>query len=186
MSDNYRGQFLISMPHIDDEVFHRSVIFIVEHTDQFVLGIIINQQSLLSHYELNELYDLDLSPEDINKLNFISGGPIRLKELFVLHEHIQKWTKAVEIAPGIDITTSTEVLSTIIDSYPTISHSIVDSYSVWNTDQFNAELKNNVWMPIPFDKQFLFSRSNKELLWNELFASSGVKLDNLSEQMGSA
>lgn len=186
MPVNYRGQFLISMPHIDDEVFHRSVIFIVEHTDQFVLGIIINQQNLLSHYELKEQYALDIAPNDIGKLNFISGGPVRLKELFVLHEHIQKWSKAVEIAPGIDLTTSADVISTIIDSYPEISHSIVDSYSVWDTQQFNDELKNNIWMPIPFDKQFLFSRDNKELLWNELFESSGVNLHNLSEQMGSA
>ncbi len=186
MSISYRGKFLISMPHIDDEIFHRSVIFIVEHTDQFVLGIIINQQNFLSHYELKEQYDVDIDPKDFDKLNFISGGPIRLKELFVLHEHIQKWNEAVEIVPGIDITTSAEILSTIIESYPEISHSIVDSYSVWSTDQFNNELKNNIWMPIPFDKQFLFSRSEKESLWNELFESSGVKINNLSEQVGTA
>lgn len=186
MSINYRGQFLISMPHIDDEVFHRSVIFVVEHTEQFILGIIINQQNFLSNYELKEQYALDIDPQDLDKLNFISGGPIRLKELFVLHEHIQKWTQAVEIAPGIDITTSAEILSTIIESYPEISHSIVDSYSVWSTDQFNNELRNNIWMPIPFDKQFLFARTNKESLWNELFESSGINLHTLSEQMGSA
>lgn len=186
MSINYRGQFLISMPHIDDEIFHRSVVFIVEHTDQFVLGIIINQHNLLSHYELKELYALDVDPKDIGKLNFISGGPVRLKELLILHEHIQKWNEAVEIIPGIDLTTSAEILSTIIDSHPDVAHSIVDSYSVWSTEQFNDELKNNIWMPVPFDKQFLFSRSNKELLWTELFNSSGIKLDNLSEQIGSA
>lgn len=186
MSVNYRGQFLISMPHIDDEVFHRSVIFIIEHTEQFVLGVIINQQNLLSHYELKEEYSLDIEPNDIGKLNFISGGPIRLKELFVLHEHIQKWSQAVEIVPGVDLTTSADVLRTIIDSYPEVSHSIVDSYSVWSTDQFNDELRNNIWMPIPFNKQFLFSRTNKEMLWNELFESSGIKLESLSEHMGSA
>lgn len=186
MAVNYRGQFLISMPHINDDVFHRSVIFIVEHTDQFVLGIIINQENLLSHHELKERYALDIAPKDIDKLNFISGGPVRLKELFVLHEHIQKWTKAIEIVPGIDLTTSADVLTTIIDSYPEVSHSIVDSYSVWDTPQFNDELRNNIWMPIPFDKQFLFSRDDKALLWNELFESSGVNMHNLSEQMGSA
>lgn len=186
MPINYRGQFLISMPHIDDEVFHRSVIFILEHTEQFVLGIIINQESLLSHYDLKEEYALDISSNDLNKLNFISGGPKRLKELFVLHEHIQKWNQAIEIAPGVDLTTSAEVLATIIDSYPEISHSIVDSYSMWSTEQFNDELKNNIWMPLPFDKQLLFAHDNKALLWNELFESSGVKLQTLSEQIGSA
>ncbi len=186
MPINYRGQFLISMPHIDDEVFHRSVVFVVEHTEQFVLGVIINQQSLLSASDLKDQYSLEIAPDDMGKLRFISGGPVRLKELFVLHEHIQKWTKSIEIAPGIDITTSTDVLTTIIESYPEISHSIVDSYSVWNTDQFNTEMKNNIWMPIPFDKQFLFSCDEKELLWNELFESSGVNMNSLSEQIGCA
>ncbi|WP_171973682.1 YqgE/AlgH family protein, partial [Wohlfahrtiimonas larvae] len=102
------------------------------------------------------------------------------------HEHIQQWTKAIEIVPGIDLTTSADVLATILDSYPDIAHSIVDSYSVWDTPQFNNELKNNIWMPIPFDKRFLFSKETKELLWHQLFKSSGVNLQNLSEQMGSA
>lgn len=186
MPVNYRGQFLISMPHINDDVFHQSVIFIIEHTDQFVLGIIINQESLLSHQELTEHYSLDIAPKDIDKLNFISGGPVRLKELFVLHEHIQKWAKAVEIVPGIDLTTSADVLTTIIDAYPEISHSIIDSYSVWDTAQFNNELKHNIWMPIPFDKQFLFSKNDKASLWSELFKSSGINIHTLSEQMGSA
>ncbi|OYQ73478.1 YqgE/AlgH family protein [Wohlfahrtiimonas sp. G9077] len=186
MSVNFRGQFLISMPHIDDEVFHRSVIFVLEHTDQFVLGVIINQQNLLSKDEISAQYDLAIDPKDIDKLNFISGGPVRLKELFVLHEHIQKWHKAVEIAPGVDITTSADVLATIIESYPEISHSIIDSYSVWSTEQFNEELKRNVWMPLPFDKQFLFSRDERELLWNDLFESSGVKIQSLSQEIGTA
>lgn len=186
MAVNYRGQFLISMPHIHDDVFHRSVIFIAEHTEQFVLGIIIDQELLLSQHEFQKPKALDIVLKDVGQLDFISEKPKTSEVLPVLHEQIQQWTKNAEALPNIEFTESIDVLTNIIDSYPEVSHSLVESYSVWDTPQFNQELRNNIWMPIPFDKQFLSSRDDKTLLWNELFASSGVNIHNLSEQMGSA
>lgn len=187
MAVNYRGQFLISMPHIHDDVFHRSVIFIAEHTEQFVLGIIIDQELLLSQHELQKPKALDIVLKDADQLEFNSKNPPNPKKgLSDLHEQIQQWTKSAEALPNIEFTESIDVLTNIIDSYPEVSHSLVESYSVWDTPQFNQELRNNIWMPIPFDKQFLSSRDDKALLWNELFASSGVNIHNLSEQMGSA
>ncbi|MGL4674251.1 MAG: YqgE/AlgH family protein [Wohlfahrtiimonas sp.] len=187
MAVNYRGQFLISMPHIHDDVFHRSVIFIAEHTEQFVLGIIIDQELLLSQHDFKKSEALDVVLKDVDQLEFNSGNPTDSKKgLSDLHDHVQQWTKNAEILPNIDITESIDVLTNIIDSYPEVSHSLVDSYSIWDTPQFNQELKNNIWMPIPFNKQFLSSRDDKALLWNELFESSGVNIHNLSEQMGSA
>lgn len=176
MAVNYRGQFLISMPHINDDVFHRSVIFIAEHTEQFVLGIIIDQELLLAQHELPKPNDLDVVLNDVDLLDLNPN----------LHEQIQQWTKNAEVLPNIEFTESIDVLTNIIDAYPEVSHSLVESYSVWDTPQFNNELRNNIWMPIPFDKQFLSSRDDKTLLWNELFESSGVNIHNLSEQIGSA
>ncbi len=187
MAVNYRGQFLISMPHIHDDVFHRSVIFIAEHTDQFVLGIIIDQELLLSQHELKSPKAFDTVLQNVDQLDFNSENPTdSKKELSDFHDHVQQWTKNAEALPNIEFTESIDVLTNIIDSYPEVSQSLVESYSIWDTPQFNQELKNNIWMPIPFNKQFLSSRDDQALLWNELFESSGVNIRNLSEQMGSA
>ncbi len=181
---NYRGYFLLSMPHIKDDFFHRSVVFIVEHTDDFVIGIIINQQNLPSYEALQNFYELGVSVNDTHKLHFIKGGPVRLQDYFILHEHIQKQEETYEIIPGIDLSVSLEIISKIINEHPEISHSIIDSYSVWDTEQLNDELKNNMWQPIPFDKKYLFSTQPKESLWNDLFSTLGVSLHSLSTQVG--
>ena len=41
--DNFSNHFLISMPHMNDPFFQKSLIYICEHDNKGTMGIIINK-----------------------------------------------------------------------------------------------------------------------------------------------
>ena len=50
-----KNQILISMPHMTDPFFSKSVIYICEHNQQGAIGIIINKQ--FKEPELKDIFD---------------------------------------------------------------------------------------------------------------------------------
>ena len=45
MVNNYlTGKCLVSMPHIDDDVFSRSVVYICMHNQEGAMGFMVNKQ----------------------------------------------------------------------------------------------------------------------------------------------
>ena len=50
-----KNQILISMPHMTDPFFSKSVIYICEHNQQGAMGIIINKQ--FKKPELRDIFD---------------------------------------------------------------------------------------------------------------------------------
>ena len=55
-----RDHFLISMPHLHDETFTQTVVYICDHSEYGAMGIVVNRPSgirlcdLLSHLELED------------------------------------------------------------------------------------------------------------------------------------
>jgi putative transcriptional regulator len=82
MTDSARGQLLIAGPALLDANFWRSVVLVVEHSDEGALGLVLNRPSETTvgeaAQELEELVDLD------DRL-FI-GGPVQPSSVIVLGE----------------------------------------------------------------------------------------------------
>jgi putative transcriptional regulator len=80
--DSTRGQLLIAGPGLLDPNFWRTVVLIVEHTDEGALGLVLNRPSETTVgeavSELDQLLDLD-DPLYI-------GGPVQPSALIVLGE----------------------------------------------------------------------------------------------------
>ena len=78
--DSTRGQLLIAGPALIDPNFWRTVVLIVEHTDEGALGLVLNRPSETSVTEavpqLNEL----LEPTD----QLFIGGPVQPASVIVL------------------------------------------------------------------------------------------------------
>ena len=54
IENSLKNNFLIAMPALNDPLFHQSVIYLCEHSDQGALGFIINRPSKIM---LDELFD---------------------------------------------------------------------------------------------------------------------------------
>src|SRR5438046_788892 len=89
--DSVRGQLLIAGPPLLDPNFWRTVVLIVEHSDEGALGLVLNRPSETTVGEaVSELAQL-LDPDD----QLFVGGPVQPSALIVLAEFDQPGEAAV-------------------------------------------------------------------------------------------
>ncbi len=74
-----RGRILISEPFLRDATFGRSVILLVDHTDEGSMGLVINKQLPLF------LNDIIMEFKYLDEIPLYKGGPIATDTLFYLH-----------------------------------------------------------------------------------------------------
>ena len=74
-----RGKILISEPFLRDVTFGRSVILLVDHTEEGSMGLVINK---LLPLLLNEII---MEFKYLNEIPLYKGGPVATDTLFYLH-----------------------------------------------------------------------------------------------------
>ena len=79
------NSMLISMPQLEDEPFHRSLIYICEHNEQGAMGLIINHETEVAFADI--LPQLNIEEEQATHLAqpIFTGGPVKPEHGFVLH-----------------------------------------------------------------------------------------------------
>lgn len=74
-----RGKILISEPFLRDATFGRSVILLVDHTEEGTMGLVINKQLPLL------LNDVVMEFKYLDEIPLYKGGPVATDTLFYLH-----------------------------------------------------------------------------------------------------
>ena len=155
---NLTGQFLISMPSLQDERFEKTVIYMCAHSKDGAMGIIINKKIDYDLYpDLLEQLGID-KPLLNNKLYIRYGGPVESGRGFVLHsdEVIQKET--LSIAKGIALTSTSEFFEDLSKGDGPKNSILALGYAGWG--QVNrAEIASNSWMTLEADSNFIFDES---------------------------
>lgn len=169
------GKLLLSEPFLNDPNFKRSVILMVEHTDESTLGFILNQPS--------QLLLKDLVP-DLAEGDFpiFIGGPVETDTIHFIHRCYDKLNSGEEIAKGIYWGGNFETLKILIDNHH-ISIAEVKfflGYSGWGEGQLAEEIKENTWIVSDqFHQDVVFS-PNEEELWREVIINLGPKYAHVS------
>lgn len=161
-----KGCLLISEPHLPDNNFDRSVIYLCEHNEKGSFGLVLNKSS---DYKLNELVpelDLDFSVG--------IGGPVENNTLHFLFRN----SPLIEgsIAVGNNITWGGNY-EQIIDwahtgtAYDNILFYI--GYSGWSEGQLEEEIERNSWIVFPEASEQLVFDTRKKNLWKEVLKEMG-------------
>ena len=180
---NLTGQFLISMPSLEDERFEKTVIYMCAHSKDGAMGIIINKKIDYDLYP-DLLEQLGIDKPLINKKFYIRyGGPIESSRGFVLHsdEVVQKET--LNIAKGIALTSTSEFFEDLSKGNGPKNSILALGYAGWGPGQIEVELASNSWMTLEADNSFIFDDtvSNK---WNDAFNLLGIDPNKLSYNSG--
>ena len=180
---NLTGQFLISMPSLEDERFEKTVIYMCAHSKDGAMGIIINKKIDYDLYpDLLEQLGID-KPMLNKKLLIRYGGPVESGRGFVLHsdEVIQKETLA--ISKGIALTSTSEFFDDLSKGNGPKNSILALGYAGWGAGQIELELASNSWMVLEADSNFIFDESvnNK---WKDAYKLLGVDPNKLSYNSG--
>ena len=181
---NLTGQFLISMPSLQDERFDKTVIYMCAHSKDGAMGIIINKKIDYDLYpDLLEQLGID-KPLLNNKLYLRYGGPVESGRGFVLHsdEVIQKET--LSIAKGIALTSTSEFFEDLSKGKGPKNSILALGYAGWGAGQIELEIASNSWMTLKTDSNFIFDE-NVNNKWKSAYNLLGVDPNQLSHTSGS-
>ena len=182
-----KHQFLIAMPHMADPHFAQTLTYIVEHTANGAMGLVVNRPQDLNLADILEQLRPDIEPPArCQSVPIYMGGPVQTDRGFVLHPSGPEYQyQATVDLGGLSLSTSQDVLFAIADGVGPAKSLITLGYAGWEAGQLEAELADNAWLTCPFDADILFNTSS-ELRLEAAAKHLGVNLSLLTSQAGHA
>jgi putative transcriptional regulator len=163
--DSTRGQLLIAGPGLVDPNFWRTVVLIVEHSEEGALGLVLNRPSETTVGEaVSELEQL----LDVDDTLFI-GGPVQPSALIVLAEFDVASDAAVIAFDDVG------VLATGSADQPNPGvrrgRAFV-GHAGWGPGQLDSEIERGDWILEPAESQDVFTSTPLEL-WQSVLTRKG-------------
>jgi putative transcriptional regulator len=165
--DSVRGQLLIAGPPLLDPNFWRTVVLVVEHSEEGALGLVLNRPSETTVGEaVEELGELVGEDERL----FI-GGPVQPSAVIVLAEFEDPSDAALMAFDDVG------VLGTASDGPEHLSVGVREArafvgHAGWGAGQLDAELERDDWILEPATLQDVFSTQPLEL-WSSVLTRKG-------------
>ena len=168
------GKLLIANPNIDDIRFHRSVIYIYEHSDEKgALGIVINKPSEKIRYQ-EILSQLGYPLSDKNFPPVLLGGPEHINHGFILHSDDYNHGTTRTIGNGVCLTETQDILYDIAANSGPEQFLLALGRASWRSGQLEDELMGNVWISVSADTDILFKTPYSQR-WEDCLSLLGVK-----------
>ena len=164
--DTARGQLLIAGPSLLDPNFWRTVVLVIEHTEEGALGLVLNRPSETTVGEavaqLEELVDLD------DQL-FI-GGPVQPSSVIVLGEFEDPGDAALLAFDDVGVlaagSSPEEALGGLRAGRAFVGH------AGWGPGQLDDEIERGDWILEPARLQDAFSE-DPQSLWSSVLTRKG-------------
>ena len=156
-----RGKILISEPFLRDATFGRSVILLIDHTDEGTMGLIINKPLPIF------VNDIIKEFKYIDDIPLYKGGPVATDTLFYLHT-LANISGAIPVSKGLYLNGDfDEIKKYILQGNKVDQHiRFFLGYCGWEGEQLNDELKENTWLVSKEDKDYLMNSDTKDM-WKE-------------------
>lgn len=156
------GMFLVADPGMKDPRFARSVVFLVEHSADGAMGLIVNRRSEVPVSEA--LSGFDPHATDPHKLYF--GGPVEPGRIMYMHEGRTE-SPDVSIIENVSFGADYERLSKLVRTLGPASLRVYFGYAGWGAGQLEFELWRGDWQVLPARAGQIFS-DDPGGLWKSL------------------
>ena len=174
--NSLQGKFLISSPNINDNVFRKSLIYIISDNEDGSMGIIVNKPA----HNINLTSLLGENIKDISKQPQVCyGGPVELDKGFILHTNdYVKDKNHIKLDNDLILSSNFSTIKEIaLGSGP--SKSILAlGYTGWASFQLQTELKKNDWFELSLDTEIIFAKNHKKK-WDQAISKLGINKELL-------
>ena len=169
-----RGKILISEPFLRDATFGRSVILLIDHTDEGTMGLIINKPLPIF------VNDIIKEFKYIDDIPLYKGGPVATDTLFYLHT-LADIPGAIPISKGLYLNGDFDEIKKYILQGNKVDRYIrfFLGYSGWESEQLSTELKENTWLVSKEENAYLMNGDTKDM-WKQALEKLGSKYETWS------
>ena len=162
--------FLIAVPQLVDPNFFRSVVLLVEHSDEGSMGIVVNRPIELEIGEFCASQDMSFNGDATQPI--FQGGPVQTDRAFILHESGQEGPETETVMGDIRLSYSLESLSMLVEEPP--EHlKVFLGYAGWGEGQLAEEVTTGAWLVAPADVNLIF-QSNPDDVWELALHQMGI------------
>jgi len=162
--ESLQGQLLISAPGLQDPNFHKTVLLMIQHSDQGALGLILNRPIETTIEEVwSQVSELPCNAEGA----LYQGGPCPGPLMVV---HTDGTASDTEIFGGIYFSTDKEGIEQLVVSANSPLKFFVN-YSGWGPGQLEDEIERGGWLCTPASPDQIFR--GDEALWDATLRLAG-------------
>jgi putative transcriptional regulator len=165
--ESARGKLLIAGPRLVDPNFWRTVVLIIEHTEEGAFGLVLNRPSETSVGEVVPELDVLI---DADEPLFI-GGPVQPSTVITLAQFTDVADAALAAFADIGVLgTAGPPMEELADRVLTARAYV--GHSGWGPGQLETELETGDWIQEPARAADVFSASPREL-WSDVLTRKG-------------
>lgn len=164
-----KGKILISSPSLlTDMIFYKSIILIVDQTDEGITGFILNRPSDL--FMIKEVE----SSEKI-KIDLYYGGPVSSEHFYLLRSE-KTYTEIINVYDNLFWGNNLDFLINQVEKgiIKMDDFILFQGYSGWDLGQLDDEIANDSWIITEKKVEEIFSYIEKNS-WNNLIKQFGHK-----------
>ena len=171
-----KNHIIISMPHMNDPFFSKSVVLICDHNSHGSIGIILNKK--LDQKKSNTKFGVETLGKE--KVIFF-GGPVMVNFTLLLHNEKKLEDTSYKIAENLFLSNN----GFTNDKIRVSNKKFISGYAGWSKGQLENEIKNGDWIVQKARNDLIFE-TDCEKIWNNAIKSLGFNYDDLSINGGSA
>ena len=156
---NLANHFLIAMPSMQDPIFGGAVVYVCEHNEKGVLGVVINKPTDMTMDVLFERIDLkvdDSVQDQVSSEPIMFGGPVQDDRGFVLHTPGGRFSSSLSVTDEVAFTTSIDVLEAVASGDGPQRLLVSIGYAGWSPGQLEDEISRNGWLTVGASADVMF------------------------------
>jgi putative transcriptional regulator len=159
VAESLRGQLLIAAPSLFD-YFRRSVVLVLEHSDEGAMGVVLNRESDTRVAEVVPALASLAEPEELVRI----GGPVSPQSVVALGDFAdvgEAGTHVVGSLGTLDPEAGNESLRRV---------RVYAGYAGWAPGQLDGELDEEAWLVLPAEAGDPFADGD---IWSEALRRKG-------------
>lgn len=164
--DSVRGQLLIAGPSLLDPNFWRTVVLVVEHTEEGALGLVLSRPSETTVGDAVDELEQLIDPDE---MVFI-GGPVQPSAVIVLAQFEDPSDAALMAFDDIGVLGTGETPEQLSGGVRRARAFV--GHSGWGPGQLESELERGDWILEPARTEDAFSPEPQEL-WADVLIRKG-------------
>jgi putative transcriptional regulator len=164
---------LLSMPQLMDPNFSKTVVLLCRHGEEGAFGLVLNRPARTSG---RVVVNLDPPVSTERELQIWVGGPVEPQRSWILvggEIDPHDVEGGLQVAPGIYLSTSADLLRRSLDPEPPNRTRIVVGYSGWGPGQLEDELKESAWLLSEVDADLVFD-THPDRMWETAIRRLGA------------
>jgi len=170
MKDRLAPGFLIAVPQLLDPNFRKSVVLLLQQSDEGALGIVINHESPLLLKDLCDDHEIRYAGDPGKRVR--KGGPVQPEQGLVLYSDEHTDPEGQVVVDGLHVSASRSTLARLCKLSSGRFH-CYSGFAGWGPGQLEREIGEGSWILAPADPILVLDHE-PEQIWLDSLNALGI------------